>query len=337
MARPTLKDVSMLAGVSRSTASLVLQGSSRISAPTRERVFRAVEQLGYVYNQQAASMRQARSQTLGLVVTEIENPYFAQLAMSMEESVRDFGYTLFVGYSRDELDRQRALVEAMVQRQVDGLIVLPAVGSEEYGLSRMVSSARTPVVQVTRYFSALHDYVGPDNVLAGRLVASHLAGLGVGSAVLVGGLPRASSFAERLRGLLEGFSASATMFDAEASVPSPNNAEAGASATSALLDRETSYDAIVAYSDAIAVGVYAELRARGIAPGRDIAVASFDDIPMARMLMPPLTSASTHASRVARKSSELLLARIDDPARAPERILIEPTLRPRDSTVGWRR
>jgi LacI family transcriptional regulator len=337
MSRATLADVSERAGVSRSTASLVLRGSSRISQATHNKVRQAMEELGYVYNRQAAMMRASKSFTIGLVVTEIRNPYFAELTMVVEEAIHAGGYQLFVGYSRDDAQRQGELIEAMVQRQVDGLILLPAMGSEDSGLEEALLHAGVPTVQITRHFTSAFDYVGPDNIAAGKMLAEHVESLGVSSAVLVGGPAASSARRDRIAGLVEGFAAGQLLFDPEQSTAAQNTPDDGARGMAEVLDRGNLPEAVIAYSDAVAIGVYSELRQRGLKPGRDIAVASFDDIPLAAMQVPPLTSVATHAERVAQQASQLLLERIGDPSGEPTQVLIDPTLKVRASTAKLRR
>ncbi len=336
MARATLNEVSERAGVSRSTASLVLRGSTRISAGTRDRVTQAMKDLGYVYNRQAANMRQSRSMTIGVVETDIRNPYFAELTMALEEAVHDAGYTLFIGYSRDRLERQRQLLDAMVQRQVDGIMLLPAIGTTAENLGPIAGPHGPPMVQISRYFSKGFDYVGADNRAAAAGLARHVASLGCSSAVLVGGPLGSSAREERLEGLLAGFSDTGTAFDPAASVATLNNAEDGARGLGAALDRGELPEAIIAYSDAIAQGVYGELHRRNLHPGVSVAVASFDDVPSAAMLVPPLTSVATHAVEVGSAAARLLLARLENPDSTSREQLIEPTLKVRASTALWR-
>lgn len=336
MGRATLNEVSARAGVSRSTASLVLRGSSRISTATRERVEKAMVDLGYVYNRQAANMRQSRSMTIGVVETDIRNPYFAELTMALEEAVHDAGYTLFIGYSRDRLERQRQQLDAMVQRQVDGIILLPAIGTTLENVGPVAGEHGPPLVQVSRYFTRELDYVGPDNLAASDAVAKHVASLGCRAAILVGGPDGSSARQERVEGLRRGFEGTATSFDPGASITTLNNAEEGARGLAEALDRGALPDAIIAYSDAVAQGIYAELRRRDLQPGTSVAVASFDDVPLAALQMPPLTSVATRADEVGRAASRLLLARLEDSTAAPESILIEPTLKVRASTALWR-
>ena len=336
MKKVTLDDVSRAAGVSRSTASLVLRGSSRIPESTSDRVRLAMAELGYVYNRHAANMRRRGSMTLGLIVTDIRNPYFAGLTMAIEEAAHESGYTLFVGYSRDDVERQALQLETMVQQQVDGIFLLPAEGTELTPVCQIIDRSSVPVLQLARYFSEEMDYVGPDNVEAGKQLATHVASLGASSAVLIGGPEYSSARTERIKGLETGFAGSNVTFDPSLSTPGANNAAGGGQGIAQVLEQGIWPDCIIAYSDAVALGIYAELRRRNLEPGRDVSVASFDDITMAELLLPPLTSVSTYPELIGRKSAELLLNRIRDSGLEPQRTLIDPALKVRASTAQWR-
>jgi len=292
--------------------------------------------LGYVYNRHAATMRRSESMTLGLLVTDIRNPYFAGLTMAIEEAAHDAGYTLLVGYSRDDARRQGVQLDSMVQQQVDGIFLLPAESSELAPICAIIDRSAVPVVQLARYFSDQLDYVGPDNVLAAALLAGHAGSLGVSSAVLIGGPRHSSARRERIKGLEEGFAGTSTAFSALDSVPTTNNAMGGSSGVAKVLDEGNWPDCIIAYSDAVALGIYAELRRRNLEPGRDVAVGSFDDITMAELLLPPLTSVSTFPERIGGAATELLIRRIRDPALPTQRVLVDPSLKVRSSTAQWR-
>lgn len=337
MKKVTLDDVSRAAGVSRSTASLVLRESPKIPEATADRVRLAMAELGYVYNRHAANMRRSESMTLGLIVTDIRNPYFAGLTMTIEEAAHEAGYTLFVGYSRDDVERQYLQLESMVQQQVDGIFLLPATESELVPVCGIVDRSAVPVLQIARFFSEELDYVGPDNIAAGQQLARHLSSLGATSAVLIGGPEHSSARIERIKGLESGFTGSSVVFDASLSAATTtNNAAGGAEGVARVLDQGIWPDCIIAYSDAVALGIYAELRRRNLEPGRDVSVASFDDIAMAELLLPPLTSVSTYPELIGRKAAELLLNRIRDSSLEPQRAVIEPALKVRASTALWR-
>jgi LacI family transcriptional regulator len=293
-------------------------------------------ELGYVYNRHAATMRRSRSMTLGLIVTDIRNPYFAGLTMTIEEAAHEAGYTLLVGYSRDDAERQYLQLETMVQQQVDGIFLLPATGSELNPICGIIDRSSVPVLQLARYFSEELDYVGPDNITAGRLLARHVSSLGASSAVLIGGPEQSSARTERIKGLETGFDGSGVAFDPSLSATTTNNAIGGSEGVAWALDRGIWPDCIIAYSDAVALGIYAELRRRNLEPGRDVSVASFDDIAIAELLLPPLTSVSTYPERIGRKAAEMLLNRIRDSSLEPQRFLIEPAPKVRASTAQWR-
>jgi LacI family transcriptional regulator len=293
-------------------------------------------ELGYVYNRHAANMRRSESMTLGLIVTDIRNPYFAGLTMAIEEAAHDAGYTLFVGYSRDDVERQYVQLESMVQQQVDGIFLLPATGSELSPLCGIVDRTEVPVLQLARFFSDELDYVGPDNLAAGEQLAHHVSSLGAASAVLVGGPEFSSARTERIKGLETGFAGSGVAFDPSPSAASTNNAAGGSEGIAGVLDRGIWPDCIIAYSDAVALGIYAELRRRNLEPGRDVSVASFDDITMAELLLPPLTSVATYPERIGLEATALLLNRIRNPSAAPQRSLTSPALKIRASTAQWR-
>ncbi len=335
MAKVTLADVALRAGVSASTASLVLGGSTRIPPATHERVRAAISELGYVYNRAAANMRLRKSMTIGFVATDISNPYFADVTMAIADGVHDKGYTLFTGFTRDRRDAQHEQIDAMVQRQVDGIVLLPAIGTTQQDLDAAVGNG-PPLVQINRYFSHSYDYVGPDNLRASALLAQHLVSLGGGRVVLVGGPEGSSAREERLEGLRQGFYGTGMSFQISDCVATPNNADGGALGLSLLIDSGILPDVIIAYSDAIAMGVYAELRRRDLEPGRECAVASFDDIPFASLQIPQLTSVATHPIDMGQQAAQLLIRRISEPHRPSETVLIEPTLKPRASTVLWR-
>jgi LacI family transcriptional regulator len=334
--RITLDDVSKAAGVSRSTASLVVRGSSRIPDATANKVREAMSQLGYVYNRQAANLRQSRSMTLGLVVTEIINPYFAELAMAVDEITHEAGYTIFIGYSRDLAERQSEIVASMIERQVDGLLILPAPDTDPEQLASQASGANVPVVLLARRFGGF-DYVGSDNVKGASLLGDHLSAVGCRTVAFLGGLP-APSLVERETGLRASLGAHGREFWSMDELRSAISPEGGAAAFGALLDLGRLPDAVVAYSDIIAAGVYEEIRRRGLEPGRDIAVASFDDTRIAASQVPPMTSVAGFPQQVGASGIEMLMARLADgnTEMPSQTTLIEPQLKIRSSTATWR-
>jgi LacI family transcriptional regulator len=334
--RITLEDVSKAAGVSRSTASLVVRGSSRIPETTAVKVREAMDQLGYVYNRQAANLRQSRSMTIGLIVTEIINPYFAELAMTVDQITHEAGYTIFIGYSRDLAERQHEIIASMIERQVDGLLLLPAPDTDPERLAKQVNAANVPIVLLTRRFAGF-DYVGSENVKGAAMLGGHLFALGCRSVAFLGGLP-APSLRERGEGLRASLEANGCEFWNVEELRSPITPEGGAAAVGRLFDSGRLPDGVVAYNDIVAQGVYDEMRRRRLEPGRDIAVASFDDTRIAASQVPPMTSVAGFPQQIGAKGTELLMKRLaDGNSDIPTQLaLIQPQLKIRSSTATWR-
>ncbi|MFI7702164.1 LacI family DNA-binding transcriptional regulator [Nonomuraea sp. NPDC049480] len=328
MRRPTIRDVAADSGVSRATVSLVLRDSPQIAEATKQRVRESMARLGYVYNRRAADMRNQQSRTLGLVVTTVRNPYFAELMMSIEQVAHQAGYTLLQGYSLDETARQRKLLETMAEHRIDGLVLLPAHGSRPEDL---LETAGIPHVLVARSIPGYQsDYAGADNVVSGRLVGEHLAAINVGSVAFAGGPAASTARSDRLNGLRQALRAA----DVPVIKDLPIGRQSGADLVAEVLSGGCP-DAIVAYSDMYAFGIVNGLRAHGVEPGRDVAVASFDDVPDAAVQQPGLTSAAGFPDRVGAEAARLLLDRMGDPARPPRRVLIDPRLSVRESTTLW--
>jgi LacI family transcriptional regulator len=331
----TLKDIAAACGVSRATVSLVLQDSSRVSAATKERVRETMRQLGYVYDRRAANLRARRSMTVALVATDVRNPFFAELTMAIERALYKQGYTLLLGYSYDDLERQAKLLEAMVEHRVDGLLLVPSYQTTSGLLARTLVASGTPHVLVARHVRRHNaDYVGVDNVRAAELVGEHLASRGHRRVAFLGGPPRSTARIERERGLRTALKRAGVEFDPNLSIATSNDRDGGVRAVEQLLAAGPVPDAVVSYSDVAAVGVMAALRAAGIQPGREVAIASFDDIPDAVAQQPPLTSVATYPDRTGAEAAELLLRRIDDPSLPPRTVLLAPELQVRESTMN---
>ncbi|MFI7702165.1 LacI family DNA-binding transcriptional regulator [Nonomuraea sp. NPDC049480] len=335
MRRPTIKDVAADCGVSKATVSLVLRDSPQVGQVTKQRVRESMARLGYVYNRRAADMRSQRSQTLGLVVTHLRNPYFAELTMAIEDAATKSGYTLFQGFSRDEVPQQRRLLETMAEHRIDGLILLPAHDSRPEDLLETVGAGQLAHVLITRSVRGYEcDYVGADNVRSGVLLGEHLGALEVSTVAFLGGAEGSSARRDRIEGLGSGLRRSGVTSPLALSLPAIGD-EGGIPLVDRMLERIPCPDAIVAYNDMYAFGIMNGLRARGIVPGRDVAVASFDDVPDAAFQQPPLTSAAGHPEIVGAQATRLLLDRFEDPDRVPSTVLIEPELIPRSSTTSW--
>jgi LacI family transcriptional regulator len=334
--RITLKDVAAECGISRATVSLVIREEPRVAEATRKRVLEAMARLNYVYDRRAAVMRTQRTMTVGLVVTDILNPFFAELAMALEVALNEHGYAVLLGYSRDDRDREDRLLGVMVEHRVDGVFLLPSQDTSSKDLALRLGD--TPHVLIARRVAG-HEaaYVGVDNVQAGRLLGEHFAERGFREVAFLGGPERSTAGIDRQRGLAVGLRRSGLELGRTLSIPSDATRAGGLVAAKELLTRGTRPDVIACYNDVVAFGVFSGLRAAGLEPGRDIALASFDDIPEAELQHPPLTSVATYPEQVGAEAGRLLRARIEDPDLPPSEVLIPPKLSIRASTMGSHR
>lgn len=335
----TLADVGAEAGVSTSTVSLVLNDSPRIPEATKAHVRSVAERMGYVYNRQAAALRSGTTNTIGLIVTEVTNPYFADIAMTFEQELAAAGYSLLVGYSRDEHAVQERLVSTFLGHHVSGLVLLPAAGPSELQTYEAIKRSGVPTLMIARDEESDFDYVGPDNFSAGRLLGEHLARLGVTSISYVGGNEGNASTRDRFDGVRTTAGVADERIEA---VAAPVTMEGGYRATKSILERDGSLpDVFIANSDITAIGIYAALTESGVRVGTDVAVAGFDDVAFSQWQNPPLTTVATHPQRIGRHCAEVLIGRLksqrgDGRGSEKIKILIQPELRERESTLRWR-
>jgi LacI family transcriptional regulator len=332
-----MKDVAQACGVSRATVSLVMRDSSQIPEETKARVRETMERLGYVYDHRAAVMRAERTMTMGLVATDVRNPYFAELTMALQAKLQEAGFALLLGYSLDDRAREDRLLEVMVQRHVDGVFVIPSKDTTSADLGRWLFTSQTPHVLIARRVEGHEaDYVSADNVRAGELLGEHLAIEGCRTVAFLGGPARSGARAERQRGLRVALERHGIRVDEELSIATSADRAGGLAAVETLLRTQRLPDAIACYSDAVAFGVLTGLRAAGVEPGTDVAVGSFDDILEASVTHPPLTSVATFPEQVGNEAARLLMERLNAPDAPPQRILLSPRLSVRASTTTSR-
>jgi len=327
--RITLNEVANHAGVSRSTVSLVLRGSPLVAQETRDRVQAAIEELGYIYNRGAATLRAARTDTVGLLICEINNPFFAELTAGVDDVLDQQGVVAFLANTAESPDRQERFLQRMREHNVDGVILCPAAGTGPELLDRLHRWG-LPCVQALRFISARQgDYAGVDYEFGMEMVTEHLIRLGHTRIAFIGGnLTHSATLARR-----SGFAAAMRRhgLPADLVVRCPLNRRAGAEAIGALLDRPDPPTAALCFNDVVAFGVMLGLEMRGLKAGRDLAVTGFDDVPEAALSRPALTTVATSPRQIGQEAARLLLRRIADPQGAQERIILPTRLVVRES------
>ena len=327
--RVTLDEVARDAGVSRSTVSLVLRDSPLVAEGTRQRVRASMEALGYVYNRGAANLRASRTNTVGLLVCDVSNPFFAELTAGIDQVLDGAGVSTFLVNTNESPEKQERSLLRMRELNVDGVIVCPAAGSSPDLVERLRRWGM-PFVQALRYLSARDgDYAGSDYQLGMEMITEHLIRLGHRRIALVGGNLVHSALSDRRAGFTNALRRHGLA--ADLIVKSPLNRRASAEAVGALLDRPDPPTAAIGFNDIVAFGMMLGLTDRGLEPGRDFAVAGFDDVSEAALSRPALTTVSTLPFQIGQEAAQLLLRRVAEPDGAPERVILPTRLIIRES------
>lgn len=308
--RVTLTDVARHCGVSRATVSLVLNNSPLVAEATAARVRRAMAELGYVYNRAAASLRTQRSDAIGVVVTEIANPYFAEFGAGLQDVLIGSDAVALLGVNYEDRDLQRQLMRSLVERNVDGIVLVPAHGTTAADLPDLLG---TPLVLMARRLAGTgFDYVGAQNRAGGHAAAEHLHWHGCRAIAFMGGFADTSDCEERSDGVRRYLAQHGLALAAEVFCL-PQRAQARQTA-SALLASQPTIDGIVCFNDAVAFGLLDAIADRGLRAGRDIRVIGFDDMPEAGLNRPALSTVAVPARATGRRVAELVLQRVKEPA-----------------------
>ncbi|MET7904141.1 LacI family DNA-binding transcriptional regulator [Streptomyces sp. NPDC005355] len=289
---PAIKDVAQRAGVSVATVSRVLNDHPAVRADTRERVLAAVADLGYRPNAVARSLRTAQTRALGLVISDVLNPFFTELARSVEDAARDRGYSVVIGNADERPDLQDHHVRTLMDRRIDGLLVSPTDG----GSPMMPAAARagTPLVFVDRWIEGegLDEVpvVRTDGRDAVRDLVAHLYALGHRRLAFIAGPAATTTGRERVDAFRSTLREFGLALPADHIGQGDFQADSGRRVTARFLDLPHPPEAIFAADNLMALGAMDEIRARGLRVPGDVALAAFDDIPWFVHTDPPITA-----------------------------------------------
>ena len=316
----TLLDVGRAAGVSAMTASRALHRPGLVAPETAARVRDAVRKLAYVPNRLAGGLSSRRSFLVVAVVPSTLNPTFAELVHALQSELLGSGYQLFLGLSDYAASREDELVDAIVGRRPDGIVLTGVEHSPE--LRRRLLRGRIPVVETWDLARRPIDMlVGFSNEKAGRAAAEHLLARGrKRPALVMADDPRAQARRTAFLSMLE---ERGVPLAAEVAVRAPSSAGDGRAALSKLLEAAPRPDAVFCSSDQLAMGVLFEAAARGIAVPERLAVMGFGNAPISADTHPPLTTVAVDGARIGREAARMLLRRLagEDPEARRSRIL----------------
>ncbi len=327
----TMKDVARAAGVSLGSVSHYLNDRVPVSPAKAERIQRAIDALGYRVDQGARSLRRGQTQTVGLIIPDISNPFYAELARAIEHRLWDQGFQTFLCDSAHDAARERAHFLNLLDRRADGILVI--YSSETSDLPELAEATQTPVVFLDRPVTGQVS-VSSDNRLGGQLAAEHLLSFGhtrIGA--LVG-----DAEVSNMRSRMDGFTAALTEGGVRLEPPyicyGAQDLSLGERAAE-LMRLPEPPTAIFATNDIVAVGAWRTLLGRGYRIPEDVSLLGFDDIEMGRLLLPALTTVAQDISALGAHAAELLLNPTELPAHARSAI-ITPQLIHRGSTAAPR-
>lgn len=324
----TISQVAEYAGVSVGTVSNVVNRPERVSEATRERVREAVKALGWVPNGSAATLRAGQATLVGLIVPDIRNPFFTEVARGAEDMAAANGEAIVVCNTDWLLADERRALDALARQRVRGVIINPA-GEDERYLEWLVDRGIALVLLDHRRSAGLVPAVIVDDVLGGRLAGEHLLELGHRRIALVNGPTSIPQCEDRRRGLIDsltdaGVDAASDLFELEVEAM---DAPSGVAAVEKVL-AEFFPTAIFCTNDLLAIGVIRGLRQRGLRAPDDIAVIGYDDVELAAMTDPPLTTVNQPSYELGATAYELLRSGAE-----PEQRLFSPHLVERESTA----
>jgi LacI family transcriptional regulator len=328
-----MKEVARAAEVSVATVSHVINGTRFVSPGLAARVHKAMGTLGYTPDATARSLRVRRTQTIGLVIPDNSNPFFAELAQVIEEEGFEAGYTTILGNSTEQADRERRYVQTLVSKRVDGLIA--ALSREDDGtLERILRPTKIPVVVIDRDVNLPGaDVVLYDNAGGSYAGARHLLELGHTRLAFIAGPGDVQPVAERLRGFRQALHEAGLDVASDAVAEGDFHYHGGRAATARLLESPDGVTAIVAANDLMAAGALRELADRGIRVPEQMSVVGFDDAPLAEMVSPALTTIRQPLQEMAQTAVSLLLSRIAGENGQAQRHVLRTELVVRDSTA----
>lgn len=329
----TIVEVARRARVSTSTVSHVLNGTRFVSPATRTRVEAAVAGLRYRPNALARSLRRGRSHTLGMIVPDSANPFFAEMGRAIELAAFEAGFSVILCNTENDRDKERLYLKVLAENQVAG-VVLVAAGERDDSFESL-AHGRLPVVAMDRERPGLAlDTVLADHRLGGQLATRHLIGLGHRRIGCVTGPARLSPSVERLAGYRRALREADVPLDEALVVRGDFHAATGAAAARALLGSPGRPTAVFACNDLMAMGVLSAAAAAGLRVPADLAVVGYDDIELAPFTIPSLSTVAQPKREMGQEVVKLLLNRIGDGRLPPQREVLPVSLRVRQSCGG---
>ena len=309
----SIREVAKRAGVSPATVSRVINGTARVDEEKRERVEKAIEETGFRPNELARALYRKSSKILGVIVPDIENPFFSELAKAIEKEAYEQEYRILLCNSDDQKEKELANLQMLAQLQADGVILMTNTGEK----SQSYEAVSMPIVFVDRRLDEMGQtsVIEADHYAGGKLAAEHLIACGCRKITCIRGPQELSSGKKRYEGYRE---VCRQYSMKERFVDSTYKYEDGAKAAEEVLRRYPDTDGIIACNDMTAVSVYKVLQKRGYRVPDDIQIIGFDGVKFGRFLTPELTTVAQPIKEMGKCAVQMILGTVKELPRDRE-------------------
>ncbi|MGB6264114.1 MAG: LacI family DNA-binding transcriptional regulator [Candidatus Acidiferrales bacterium] len=330
----TLSDIARDLKVSAVTVSKVLRNTGKISAATHARVLKRAKELNYQTNWAARSLVTRRTYTVGLVLPEFTHSFFAEIARAVAEELRPHGYHVITSYFDEDPELERSETNALLARQVDGLIIASAQSQEGRGYFESIRKRQVPFVLIDRPVPGVHaSFVGVDNEAIGKLATAHLIAQGCRRIAHLRG-PDVGIARGRMTSYVQTLQRRGLAVRNSYIVQAGHDDKTGYAAMRQLLKKRPLPDGVFCYNDPVAIGAVKAILDAGLRVPNDIAVTGSGNIHFSDLLAVPLTTVDQGTRKIGKTAAEILLRQISSKRTlAPTRILIKPKLVVRQSTL----
>jgi DNA-binding LacI/PurR family transcriptional regulator len=323
--RATVKDVSQTAGVSTATVSRVLAGSDEVSEDARQRVMDAAKSLNYQPNRNARNLRKSTASKIGVIISDIQNPFFGSVVRGIEKITIKDDYTIILGNSDEDPEREKKLIAMLLEEGVAGIVIVPTnVDQDNYNL--LIGSG-TPFVVVDRQLTLPDlDMVLVNGAAGAEKAVDHLVSLGHRKIGYVGGMKHLSVMQEREQGYLAALKKHKLPLITEYLRQGNNRQDGGYAAVCELLSLEQPPTAILIANNLMTLGGLQAIHESGMEIPEQVSLVGFDDMDWAPSLRPPLTVVAQPAYEMGETAASILLDRIHNPEQIHQTIVLDTHL-----------
>lgn len=326
----TLKMVAERAEVSVNTASRAINNKPDINDETKKRVLKVAQELGYVRNATAVALRTKKTRTLGVVIADNRNPFYAEVLNGIEEAAREKNYHIILANTQRDYQKEEEAINLLLAKRVDGLLITP-VQDRNDDIKNLIE-ANIPFVIVGRDFKNIEvDAVYNDEVKGGFLATKYLIKKGHKRIALINGFLHKSPARGRLEGYKKALKEYGIPFDDSLVSVGDIDVKDGYERTKQLLEKGLNFTAIFAYNDMMAFGAMRAIKEKGLRIPEDIGLVGYDDIPFSSLISPSLTTIRLKKQELGVESLKLLLSRINVSRKKTKKIMLDVELKIRET------